>query len=56
VIMQAGRGDVEAVMVAGRFRKKDGKLLAEGLDSKLARLAASGRRIVEELGLGRQAA
>jgi 5-methylthioadenosine/S-adenosylhomocysteine deaminase len=56
VIMQAGRGDVEAVMVAGRFRKRGGRLLAEGLDAKLAQLAASGRRIVEELGLGRQAA
>lgn len=56
VIMQAGRGDVEAVMVAGRFLKRDGRLLADGLDAKLARLAVSGRRIVEELGLGRQAA
>lgn len=55
VIMQAGRGDVEAVMIAGQFGKRDGRLLAEGLDAKLARLAASGMRIVEELGLGQAA-
>lgn len=49
VVMQAGRGDVEAVMIAGRFVKRNGRLLAEGLDGKLERLAASGTRIVEEL-------
>lgn len=49
VIMQAGRGDVEAVMIAGRFAKRGGRLLAEGLDEKLRLLAASGTRIVEEL-------
>ncbi|SFB71488.1 Cytosine/adenosine deaminase [Bosea sp. CRIB-10] len=56
VVMQAGRGDVEAVMIAGRFVKRDGKLLAEGLEGKLARLAASGARIVEGLRRGQRAA
>ncbi|MDI4663994.1 amidohydrolase family protein [Xanthobacter autotrophicus] len=56
VVMQAGRGDVEAVMIAGRFAKKDGKLDAPGLDGQLAALARSGARIVEELGLTRSAA
>lgn len=56
VIMQAGRGDIEAVMIAGRFAKRDGRLLAGGLDEKLARLAASGTRIVEELRRGQRAA
>lgn len=56
VIMQAGRGDVEAVMIAGRFVKRGGRLLAEGLDEKLGRLAASGTRIVEELRRRQQAA
>ncbi|MEP9352291.1 amidohydrolase family protein [Xanthobacter sp. KR7-65] len=55
VVMQAGRGDVEAVMIAGRFVKRNGKLLAQGLDDKLARLARSGARIVDELGLGKAA-
>ncbi|TDT88002.1 cytosine/adenosine deaminase-related metal-dependent hydrolase [Azorhizobium sp. AG788] len=56
VVMQAGRGDVEAVMIAGRFRKKNGKLLAAALDDTLACLARSGARIVDELGLKRTAA
>lgn len=56
VIMQAGRSDIEAVMIAGRFMKRDGRLLAEGLDGKLTRLAASGTRIVEELRRGQRAA
>ncbi len=56
VVMQAGRGDVEAVMIAGRFMKKNRTLLASGLDEKLARLTASGARIVDELGLGKKAA
>lgn len=56
VVMQAGRGDVEAVMIAGRFRKRDRVLDAPGLTDKLARLTASGARIVDELGLSRSAA
>lgn len=56
VVMQAGRGDVEAVMIAGGFMKKDGRLLAGGIAEKLGRLAASGARIVDELGLRRTAA
>lgn len=56
VIMQAGRGDIEAVMIAGRFVKRDSRLLAGGLDEKLGRLAASGTRIVEELRRRQQAA
>lgn len=56
VIMQAGRGDIETVMIAGRFMKRNGRLLAEGLDGKLIRLTASGTRIVEELRRGQRAA
>ncbi len=52
VIMQANRADVEAVMIAGRFMKRNHKLLAENLDEKCARLVRSGTRIVNELGLG----
>ena len=50
------RGDVEAVMIAGRFMKKNRTLLATGVEEKLARLTASGARIVDELGLGKKAA
>lgn len=56
VIMQAGRGDIEAVLIAGRFAKRDGRLLADGLNEKLERLAASGTRIVEELRRSQRAA
>lgn len=56
VVMQAGRGDIEAVMIAGRFRKRAGRLDYQGLDTKLAELAASGTRIVTELGLRQTAA
>jgi cytosine/adenosine deaminase-related metal-dependent hydrolase len=56
VVMQAGRGDVEAVMIAGRFAKRDGRLLAGDLERRLLALEASGRRIVDELGLERMAA
>ncbi|AOO84909.1 amidohydrolase family protein [Bosea vaviloviae] len=56
VVMQAGRGDIESVMIAGRFRKRDGRLDATGLDAKLAELAASGARIVRDLGLRQNAA
>lgn len=56
VVMQAGRGDVEAVIIAGRFVKKNRTLAASGIEEKLARLKASGARIVDELGLGKKAA
>lgn len=56
VVMQAGRGDVEAVMIAGRFVKRDGRLLVGEVEEKLARLAASGTRIVAELRHRQQAA
>jgi len=56
VIMQAGRGDIEAVLIAGRFAKRDGRLLADGLNEKLERLAAAGTRIVEELRRSQRAA
>ena len=51
VVMQASVANVEHVLVAGRFRKRDGRLLDEGLAAKCAALAASGSRIAAELGL-----
>lgn len=51
VVMQAGRGDVDAVMVAGRWRKRDGRLLGADLPALAARLRASGERILSEMGL-----
>jgi cytosine/adenosine deaminase-related metal-dependent hydrolase len=51
VVMQASLANVEAVMIAGEWKKRDGRLLVPGLAAKKAALAASGRRIVRELGL-----
>jgi len=51
VVLQAGPANVEAVLVAGRWRKRDGRLLVTGLPEKLDELARSGRRIAEALGL-----
>jgi 5-methylthioadenosine/S-adenosylhomocysteine deaminase len=51
VVMQASVANVEHVLVAGRFRKRAGRLLAQGIEGKCAALAASGRRIAGEIGL-----
>lgn len=44
-VMQAGPGNVDTVMVAGKVVKRAGKLLFDGLPQKLAALRASGDRI-----------
>lgn len=51
VVMQAGLANVESVMVAGAWKKRNGRLLAADVPAKLARLAASGRRIAHALNL-----
>jgi len=51
VIMQAGVGNVEHVLVAGKFRKRDGKLIWPDTDRVKRDLEASGRRIVAQLGI-----
>jgi cytosine/adenosine deaminase-related metal-dependent hydrolase len=49
VVLQAGPGDVEAVMIAGRWAKRDHRLVHPDLDARLAELDASGRRILGQL-------
>jgi len=51
VVMQAGTGNVDTVMVAGEFRKRHGKLLYPELGQRKEELLASGQRILGELGL-----
>lgn len=52
VIMHANSADIESVLIAGKFVKRDGKLLIGGdLATKKQALAASGRRILGELGV-----
>jgi cytosine/adenosine deaminase-related metal-dependent hydrolase len=48
-LLQADRANIESVMVAGRFGKRDGALCFDGIEAKLAALKASGRRIVSEI-------
>jgi len=50
VIMQAGLANIDSVMVAGVWRKKDGKLLFADLDRVKSDLLRSGSRILAALG------
>jgi cytosine/adenosine deaminase-related metal-dependent hydrolase len=51
VVMQAGLGNIDSVMVAGEWKKRYGRLLVDGLEAKLDRLRESGERIVHDMGL-----
>ncbi len=50
VIMQANLANIDSVMVAGEWRKRDGKLLFHDLDRVKAELSRSASRILAELG------
>jgi cytosine/adenosine deaminase-related metal-dependent hydrolase len=49
VVLQAGPGDVESVMIAGRWAKREHRLAYPGVRARLAELAASGERILGRL-------
>jgi cytosine/adenosine deaminase-related metal-dependent hydrolase len=49
VVMQASLANVDSVMVAGRWKKRGGRLLVDGLDGKLAKLRESGERILHAI-------
>jgi cytosine/adenosine deaminase-related metal-dependent hydrolase len=51
VVLQASLANIDSVMVAGRWRKRAGRLLDVDLAPHLERLRASGRKIVAALGL-----
>lgn len=51
VVMQATLANIDSVMVAGRWKKRQGKLVDVDLAPKLAALQASGRKITTALGL-----
>ncbi|MFN4360975.1 MAG: amidohydrolase family protein [Hylemonella sp.] len=53
VVMQTTLANIDSVMVAGRWRKRHGRLLDVDLAPKLAALQASGRKITTALGLSR---
>ena len=51
VVMQASLANIDSVMVAGRWKKRDGRLLGIDLQPALAQLRASGERLTRALGL-----
>ena len=51
VVMQAGTGNVDTVLIAGEIRKRHGKLVYPHLAQRKEELRASGRRILGALGL-----
>ncbi|MBM3487646.1 MAG: amidohydrolase family protein [Alphaproteobacteria bacterium] len=51
VVMHAHPGNVDSVMIAGRFRKRAGRLDHPDLGRKMHTLAESGRRILGKVGL-----
>ncbi len=51
VVMQASVANVEHVMIGGVWKKVDGALVYPQLEAKKPQLAASGHRILRELGL-----
>jgi cytosine/adenosine deaminase-related metal-dependent hydrolase len=51
VVMQASLHNVDSVMVAGRWKKRAGRLLGVELAPVLAELRASGERITRAMGL-----
>jgi cytosine/adenosine deaminase-related metal-dependent hydrolase len=51
VVFQASLANIDSVMVAGRWKKRAGKLLAGDLSADLDRLRASGEKITQAMGL-----
>ncbi|MET4173253.1 cytosine/adenosine deaminase-related metal-dependent hydrolase [Bradyrhizobium sp. LA6.1] len=49
VVMQTSLANIEAVMIGGTWKKRDGRLLIEGLETKKDLLAQSGRRLVQDI-------
>jgi cytosine/adenosine deaminase-related metal-dependent hydrolase len=51
VVFQASLANIDGVMVAGRWKKRDGRLVGVNLPPLIEQLNASGRKIVQALGL-----
>ncbi len=54
--MQAGISNVDTVLIAGRVRKRGGKLLATDLERRKSELRSSGEWILREFGIEPQRA
>ena len=53
VVFQASLANIDSVMVAGKWKKRAGKLLAGDLSADLQKLRASGEKITRAMGLAR---
>ena len=53
VVMQTSLANIDSVMIAGQWKKRHGKLLYADIARRQAALAASGNRIVTDLGLSK---
>ncbi|WBL81295.1 amidohydrolase family protein [Bradyrhizobium xenonodulans] len=49
VMMQTSLANIEAVMIGGAWKKQNGRLLVEGLETKKELLTQSGRRLVQDI-------
>ena len=49
VVMQTSLANIDSVMIGGDWKKRNGRLLAEGLEAKKELLAQSGRRLVQDI-------
>lgn len=49
VVMQTSLANIEAVMIGGAWKKRNGRLSVEGLETKKELLAQSGRRLVQDI-------
>ena len=49
VVMQTSLANIEAVMIGGVWKKRNGRLLVDVLDQRKAQLAQSGRRLVHDI-------
>lgn len=49
VVMQASLANIEAVMIGGSWKKRNGRLLVDGLEAKKQLLARSGQRLVQDI-------
>lgn len=49
VVMQTSLANIEAVMIGGAWKKRNGQLLVDGLETKKELLAQSGRRLVQDI-------
>jgi cytosine/adenosine deaminase-related metal-dependent hydrolase len=56
VVMQTSLANIEAVMIGGTWKKRNGRLLVDGLDRKKKLLARSGQRLVHDIELQGRAA